>query len=150
MKKSNFVLLLMVLVFAMLLTACGGGNNTPAANEAPAAQEEAAAAVEEPIQEEAAPAQATIETDFPLLADAQNVMDTNGTIIYQSGTSLQDAYDFYYGEFSAQGLTEDEILTLNEDGMFQLVFTGSENGKSIVVQTIKLDDSTINVSVRYE
>jgi hypothetical protein len=155
MKKSKFVLLVTVLILSISMLACafgGNNNNTEAIEEAPAVQEEPAAAVEEPVQEEAAPAAAetTIETDFPLLADAKNVMETNGTVIYQSGTSLQDAFDFYYAEFTAQGLTENEILTLNDETMFQLVFTGTEDGKSLVIQTIKLDDSTINVTLRYE
>jgi hypothetical protein len=155
MNKSKLLLVLTVFVLSISMIGCssGGGNNN--GNEAPAAQENAA---EQPAQEEAAeepaeeakPAQSSIETDFPVLADAQNMMETDGTIIYQSNASLQEAFDFYKAELSATGLTENDILTLNEDTMFQLVFTGTEDGRSLVVQTIQLDDTTINVTVRYE
>lgn len=157
MNKSKIFLILTVFVLAISMIGCssGGGNNTE--NEAPAAQENA---VEQPAQEEAteepaeevepAQAESSVETDFPVLADAQNVMETGGTVIYQSNASLQEAFDFYKAELSAAGLTENDILTLNEDTMFQLVFTGTEDGRSLVVQTIQLDDTTINVTVRYE
>ena len=155
MNKSKLFLLVTVLILSISMLACAfGGSNSNNGNmeEAPAVQDEPAAEAEEPVEEEAAPAEAetTVETDFPLLADAQNVMETGGTVIYQSSTSLEDAYDFYMNEFTSQGLTENEILTLNEETMFQLVFTGSDNGKSLVIQTIQLDDTTINVTLRYE
>ena len=152
MKKSKLLLLVTILILSISMLACafGGGNNNNNMEEAPIVQNEPAA--EEPAQEEAEPAEAetTVETEFPLLADAQNAMETGGTVIYQSNTSLQEAYDFYMNAFTSQGLAENDILTLQEDTMFQLVFTGSENGKSLVVQTIQLDDATINVTLRYE
>ena len=155
MNKSKLFLLGVVLVLSISMLACafGGGNNNNAnVEEAPAVQNEPATEVEEPAAEEPAQeaVETTVETEFPLLDDAQNVMEAAGTVIYQSGTSLEDAYDFYMNEFTSQGLVENDILTLQEETMFQLVFTGSENGKSLVVQTIQLDDSTINVTLRYE
>ena len=155
MNKSKLFLLGTVLILSISMSACaldGGNNNNAAMEEAPAVQNESAAEAEEPAAEEPAQeaAETTVDTEFPLLPDAQNVMDSAGTIIYQSETSLDDAYDFYMEEFTNQGLVENEILTLNDDTMFQIVFTGTENGKSLVIQTIQLDDSTINVTIRYE
>jgi hypothetical protein len=73
-----------------------------------------------------------------------------GVIVYQSKTSLKDAFAFYRKELSGMGLKEREIQTLDEDDMFQFVFDGSPNGKQLVVQTLQLDEKTINVTIRYE
>ncbi|MBI9050814.1 MAG: hypothetical protein JEZ00_15445 [Anaerolineaceae bacterium] len=155
MKKSKIILLLTfaILSIAMIACAIGGGNNDANNTGGAEVEQEQAApeeAVEEPAQEEAASAEAAVETDFPILPDAEGLTEMQGTVIFQSKTSLADAFDFYQKEFTSQGFTENEILTLNEETMFQLVFTGSDDGKSLVVQTIQLDDSTINVTLRYE
>ncbi len=159
MKIKKFHLLMLVLIMAMLLSACGAAE-TKQAEEGAASEPEQAEAVEQPEAEEPAaesePKEAVeeaapkVETDFPLLPDAENVQDMQGVIVYQSKTSLGDAFEFYRKELSGKGLTEKEILTLDEEDMFQFVFEGSPNGKQLVVQTLQLDEKTINVTVRYE
>ncbi len=157
MKKSVLFLLMAILILSLATAGCGGKSEDPEPAEAPAAaesQEEAAPAEAEPEAPAAQPAgeqeAPKVETEFPLLPDAKNVMDLQGSINYQSGSSMKDSFDFYKKEFTGKGLTENTILTLQEDTVWQLVFTGNENGKNLVVQTTKLDDATININIRYE
>jgi len=159
MKRKMLHLLMLVLIMTMLLSACGAGE-TKQVEEGAASEPEQAEAVEQPEAEEPAaesePEEAVeevapkVETDFPLLPDAVNVLDMQGVIVYQSKTSLEDAFAFYRKELSGMGLKEREILTLDEEDMFQFVFDGSPNGKQLVVQTLQLDEKTINVTIRYE
>ena len=159
MKMKKLHLIILVLIIAAAMLACGSGDQKPgnkdAADEPVQAEAAQSSEEEEPVDEsqpeEAAnePA-AKVETEFPLLPNAENVQDLQGTITYQSKTSLADAFEFYRKELTDRGLKENSLLTLDEDDMFQFVFEGSANGKQLVVQTLKLDDKTINVTVRYE
>jgi hypothetical protein len=153
MKRTGLLFLIAAMVLSVAMAGCGGKSEEKDKAEAPAAvaaQEEAPAA-DTPTQPAAQEQQASkVETEFPLLPDAKNVMDLQGSINYQSGASMEDSFDFYKKEFTGKGLTENSILTLQEDTVWQLVFTGNENGKNLVVQTTKLDDATINVNIRYE
>jgi hypothetical protein len=148
MKKVHRLML--VLTLALVILACGSDNNKQTDKDA-SGQPEQAAVVEQPEAEEPAEQAAPkVETDFPMLVDAENVLDMQGVIVYQSKTSLEDAFAFYRKELSGMGLKEREILTLDEEDMFQFVFDGSPNGKQLVVQTLQLDEKTINVTIRYE
>lgn len=161
MKMRRINLFILVSIAAILILACGAGDKAQTADNTINEQEQSEAIQqpqdeEEPVSEDQ-PEQAEeeqpaekVETEFPMLPDAENVMDLQGTITYQSKTSLADAFSFYRKELTSQGLKENEILTLDEDDMFQFVFEGSSNGKQLVVQTLKLDEKTINVTVRYE
>jgi predicted small lipoprotein YifL len=153
MKRIVFVFLMAVIILSFALAGCGGKSDDPTPAAAVPQVAAAAAEVETPAATEAPEAEKSeskVETEFPLLPDAKNVMDIQGAINYQSGVSMADSFDFYMKEFTAMGLTEKTILTLNQETVWQLVFTGNENGKSLIVQTTKLDDATINVNIRYE
>jgi hypothetical protein len=153
MKRTGLLIFFAAMVLSLAMAGCGGKSEEKDKAEAPAAvaAQEEAPAVDTPTQAPAQEQQASeVETEFPLLPDAKNVMDLQGSINYQSGTSMKDSFDFYKKEFSGKGLTENTILTLQEDTVWQLVFTGNENGKNLVVQTTKLDDATININIRYE
>lgn len=153
MKRTGLLFIVAAMVLSLAMAGCGGKSSEEDKTEAPAAvaAQEEAPSIDNPTE---APAQeqqtSKVETEFPLLPDAKNVMDLQGSINYQSGTSMEDSFDFYKKAFTGKGLTENSILTLQEDTVWQLVFTGSENGKSLVVQTTKLDDATININIRYE
>lgn len=147
MNKSRFFILLVVLLLALSLFACTAkeqetSTETDAPPVATADVVETDAATEQPATK--------IETEFPVLPDAENMMDAQGTLIYQTATKMSDVFDFYKAEFLAKGLTENEILTLNDEAVSQLVFTGSENGKSLIVQMTKLSETSISVAIRYE
>lgn len=144
MKKISTLLILVVIVLSFTLFACStGSKDAPETTSAlEIATEAAAITTEKPAT--------TVETDFPVLPDAENIMDAQGTLIYQTATKMSDVFDFYKQELTAKGLTENEILTLNDSAVSQLVFTGSENGKSLIVQMTRLSDKSISVAIRYE
>ena len=144
MKKISTLLILVVIVLSFTLFACStGSKDTPETTSASEIATEAAAiTTEKPAT--------TVETDFPVLPDAENIMDAQGTLIYQTATKMSDVFDFYKQELTAKGLTENEILTLNDPAVSQLVFTGSENGKSLIVQITRLSEKSISVAIRYE
>ncbi|MRS02628.1 hypothetical protein EG832_05295 [bacterium] len=142
--NKRIMVILVVCVLSIVLSACSGAakETTSDANVQSAVTEAVAAATE--------PATASVNSEFPMLPDASNVTDAQGTLMYQTATSMTDTFNFYKKELAAKGLTENEILTLNDATVSQLVFTGSDNGKSLIVQMTKLSDSAIAVSIRYE
>jgi len=147
MNKRNILLILVVIVLSFTLFACSTeGKEKSTDADAQVADTEAvvttAMATEKPA--------ASVNTEFPMLSDATNVNDLQGTLMYQTATSMTDTFNFYKKELTAKGLTENEILTLNDATVSQLVFTGSDNGKSLIVQMTKLSDSAVSVSIRYE
>jgi len=147
MNKNKVLFILVVLVLSLSLFACSpkGEEISVDSNTQTVETEAVVAATEAPEQPEA-----IVETEFPVLPDAENVMDAQGTLIYQTATKMSDVFDFYKKELSAKGLTENEILTLNDETVSQLVFTGSENGKSLIVQMTKLSETSVSVAIRYE
>ncbi len=147
MIKSRFFVLMVVMILSISLFACSAKEKEkPTETEAqPVATEAVVAATEAPEQPEA-----IVETEFPVLPDAENMIDAQGTLIYQTATKMSDVFDFYKNELSAKGLTENEILTLNDEAVSQLVFTGSDNGKSLIVQMTKLSETSVSVAIRYE
>ncbi|MBA4383541.1 MAG: hypothetical protein C0410_02275 [Anaerolinea sp.] len=147
MIKRNIFGLLVIIVLSFTLFACSAeGKEKPSDTNTQAAATEAVA-TEAVVTEQPA---ASINSEFPMLPDATNVTDLQGTLMYQTATSMTDTFNFYKKELAAKGLTENEILTLNDATVSQLVFTGSDNGKSLIVQMTKLSDKAIAVSIRYE
>ncbi len=145
--KKGIIVLLVVIVLSLTLTACSSAAKEASSDaDAQSAVTEAVAVTAEATE----PAAASVNSEFPMLPDASNVTDAQGTLMYQTATSMTDTFNFYKKELAAKGLTENEILTLNDATVSQLVFTGSDNGKSLIVQMTKLSDSAIAVSIRYE
>jgi len=147
MIKSRFFVILVVIFLSVSLFACSAKDSSKPADTD--SQPVATEAADENAEAAEAPA-AKIETEFPVLPDAENMMGAQGTLIYQTATKMADVFDFYKTELAAQGLTENEILTLNDASVSQLVFTGSDNGKSLVVQMTKTSETSVTVSIRYE
>ena len=158
MKRYQIYLAVIVLVLASL--ACqavgGGSKNTPAA---PAAQEpaptksgDAVPATQEPAATEPGDntGAGTVETDFVMTADAYNIIEANGTLIFYTKMSLEDAMEFYRAEYTAKGYTEREILTVVSDGVFSMVFDGDPGEKSIVIQSVDLGDGSRSITIRLE
>jgi len=104
---------------------------------------------EAPSQEQEGGAE-SVENDFPIPAGVENMMDVNGTIIYQVNMSLADVMAFYRTEYTSLGLTERELLTVVSDSTFSIVFDGSPNGMAVVIQGVDLGGGKTNVSIRYE
>jgi hypothetical protein len=87
-------------------------------------------------------------TDFPLPADAVNVISMGNDIVnFQTKLSLDEGMSFYREQFGELGYTEREILTVVSDTTFSMVFDGHESGKAIAVQGVDFGDGTINISI---
>ena len=92
----------------------------------------------------------TTSTDFPMTADASNVTEVNGTLIFTTKLSLEDTMKFYRDEYLSRGYTERELLTVVSEGTFSMVFDGDPSGKAVIIQSVDLGDGSRTVTVRLE
>jgi hypothetical protein len=93
----------------------------------------------------------TVETDFPMTADAYNVTDIgDGSLLFYTKLSAEEAMDFYRDEYTAMGYTEREILTVVSDGTFSMVFDGDPSGEAVVIQSVDLGDGSRTIAIRLE
>ncbi len=152
MKHSRIYLAIGALVLASL--ACqalmGGGSN----NGNDVSNSDSGGAQPETVQ----PTQASnddnnssIGTDFPMTADAFNVVEVgDGSIVYYTKLSAEEAMKFYRDEYTSKGYTEREILTVVSDGTFSMVFDGDPSGKAVVIQSVDLGDGSRTIAIRLE
>ncbi|MCD4674285.1 MAG: hypothetical protein K8R77_16605 [Anaerolineaceae bacterium] len=89
------------------------------------------------------------DSPYPVPDDAQNLMNLDGVINYQTSLTLDEVVAFYRQALAAQGYTERTINTVIEAGVASLVFDGDPSGKALVVQVVSLGESS-NVNVRLE
>ena len=133
MKNYRVTLAIAVLVFASI--ACqaltGGSRSTPATSNENNGESE-------------------ISSDFPMTADAYNVTEAGGSLIFYTKLSMEDTMQFYRNEYRAKGYTEREILTVISEGTFSMVFDGHPSGQAVVIQSVDLGDGSRTVSVRLE
>lgn len=155
MKQSRILLALTVLLLASL--ACqalmGGGDeaqNAPGGSVQPGGDSvEATAAPADPGDDGGA--EAVVSTDFPMTADAYNVVDIgDGSLLYYTKMPQEEVLKFYRDEYAARGYTEREILTTVSDGVFSIVFDGDPSGKAVVIQSVDLGDGSSTVAIRLE
>ena len=93
----------------------------------------------------------SVETDFPMTPDAYNVTDIgDGSLLYYTKLSAEEAMDFYREEYTALGYTEREILTHVSDGTFSIVFDGDPSGQAVVIQSVDLGDGSRTIAIRLE
>lgn len=93
----------------------------------------------------------SVESDFPLTADAYNVTEIgDGSILFYTKLSAEEAMDFYRDEYTAMGYTERTILTVLTDGTFSMVFDGDPSGKAVVIQSVDLGDGSRTIAIRLE
>ena len=92
----------------------------------------------------------TTSSDFPMTADASNVTEVNGTLIFTTKLSLEDTMKFYRDEYLSRGYTERELLTVVSEGTFSMVFDGDPSGKAVVIQSVDLGDGSRTVTVWLE
>jgi hypothetical protein len=136
MKNYRIMLAIAVLVLASI--ACqaltGGSESTPATQTITSENN----------------GESGINSDFPMTADAYNVTEAGGSLIFYTKLSLEDTMQFYRDAFTAKGYTERELLTVVSDGTFSMVFDGDPSGKAVVIQSVDLGDGSRTVSVRLE
>jgi len=92
----------------------------------------------------------TTNTDFPVTADAFNITEVSGSLIFYTKLSAEDAMNFYRDEYTSRGYTEREILTIVSDGTFSMVFHGDPSGKAVVIQSVDLGDGSRTITIRLE
>ena len=88
-----------------------------------------------------------------MTADAFNITELgDGSLLYYTKLSLEDVMAFYRAEYTSQGYTEREILTVVSEGVFSMVFDGDASGKAVVIQSVDLGqgDGSRTVSIRLE
>lgn len=166
--KRMIVAVFVPMLLAAMACVCGGGSipgvgNIEATIEAggelistAGAGLETAAVAVETLQVVATDVQigGSAETSFPL-PEGATVMVVSGyqtdseTLIASSTLTFAELKTFYRDAFTAQGLTERTILTVEGDWGFSMVFDGAANGLAIVVQSADLGDGTRSISVTY-
>jgi len=121
----------------------------PTAEEEPAAKPTAEA--EEPVPEPTGETEpVSYDTVFPMPEDVREFLILGDDHInYQTTMSMEEVIEFYRQEFAQMGLTEHPALTQIDEGGFSLVFSGWENGKSVVLQGVDFGE-TVNVNLRLE
>jgi hypothetical protein len=74
----------------------------------------------------------------------------DGSLVYYTKLSAEEAMKFYRDEYKARGYTEREILTVVSDSTFSMVFDGDPSGKAVVVQSVDLGDGSRTIAIRLE
>ena len=83
--------------------------------------------------------------------DAYNVVEMgDGSLIFYTNLSAEDAIEFYRDVYSSKGYTEREILTVVTDATFSIVFDGDPSGKALVIQSVDLGDGSRTIAIRLE
>jgi hypothetical protein len=149
MKQMRIYLAIGVLVLATLAcqTLTGSrGNDTPPTNDTSPGSTEAAS-----DDDPSDGTDSDVQTDFPMTTDAYNVTDIgDGSLLFYTKLSAEDAMDFYRDEYTAKGYTERELLTVLSDGVFSMVFDGDPSGKAVVIQSVDLGDGSRTIAIRLE
>lgn len=92
-----------------------------------------------------------VHSDYPMTVDAYNVLDVgDGNILYYTNLSLDEVMEFYRAEYESRGYIEDELLTVESDVAFSMVFDGDPSGRALVIQSVDLDDDSRSVTIRLE
>lgn len=86
-------------------------------------------------------------SEYPLLSDAENVVDQAGALSYQTRHNLDEIMKFYRDTLASMGYTERTINTVTTDTTFNLVFDGDDSGKALVVQGVDLGGGLFNVTI---
>jgi hypothetical protein len=152
MKHSRIYFAIGALVLASLacqaLTA-GKGNSVPPSNEN--ATQPSAVQPTQASGDSNGNSNSSVKTDFPLTADAYNITEVgDGSIIYYTKLSADDAMKFFRDTYAAKGYTERNILTVVSPATFSMVFDGDPSGKSVVIQSVDLGNGSRTIAIRLE
>jgi len=151
MKHSRIYFAIGALVLASLACqALTGGRS----NDAPSSNNNGTPpAAVEPTQSsnDSGSSNSSVKTDFPLTADAFNLVQVgDGSIVFYTKLSADDAMKFYRDTYTAKGYTERKILTVVSDGTFSMVFDGDPSGKAVVIQSVDLGNGSRTIAIRLE
>jgi hypothetical protein len=166
MKHHRVIIAIAVLMLATLAcqTVMGAGTREVPAESEPEAEETETISTpalnpvpqkmptERPAEDDIpSGSTATVSIQFPMTADAYNVVEAgDGSLIYYTKQSAEEAMQFYRDEYASQGYTEREELTIVVDGMFSMVFDGDPSGEAVVIQSVDLGDGSRTIAIRLE
>jgi hypothetical protein len=141
MKKFRIPLLIMVLLVSSLACQALAGNGTETEPQSlpPAENPQSQPGDSNPSTDG--------DSEYPMLSDASNVVNTAGVVNYQTQFSLTEVIEFYRDTLSSQGYTERSINTTITDVAFNLVFDGHPSGQALVIQGTDLGGGTVNVTI---
>lgn len=144
MKKNKYIFAVVVLVLASLAcqTIMGGADSSTPDGPFPPIDNSG-----DTPTEESSDFSFGGDSEFPMPADATNVVNIAGTTNFQTKLSLDDVMAFYRDEYGKQGLTERDLLTVVSGGVFSIVFDGDPSGKAVVIQGVDLGDDSVNVTI---
>lgn len=141
MKKLSFPFLITALLASSLACKALSGDGTET-------QPQPLPPVENPGDQPSDQSPSTQgDSEYPMLSDASNVVDTAGVVTYQTEFSLTEVIDFYRDTLSSQGYTERSINTAITDVTFNLVFDGHPSGQALVIQGTDLGNGSVNVTI---
>ena len=174
-SKRLFIVIVFLLAASMACGRFGGGTPEPEVEEAtltevlptlaeevgekgalptvPPVETQAGEIVPTGAVEEPGTVSESYDTEFPLPENVNNFMQvpqSEAGINFQTDMGLEDVVAFYRGEFTSQGLTERQLLTMVEETAFSIVFDGASNGMAIVIQGVAFGPDQTNVNIRYE
>ena len=152
MKHSRIYLLVIgtLILSSLACQALNGGRSTDVPSSNNSGTQPAAV---EPTQSsnDSGSSNSSVKTDFPLTADASNVVQVgDGSIVFYTKLSVDDAMKFYRDTYTAKGYTERKILTVVTDGTFSMVFDGDPSGKAVVIQSVDLGNGSRTIAIRLE
>lgn len=157
MKPYRIYAAISILVLASLACQAVMGGGGEEVEDAPSLQNsdlspEVADPTEEPdIDSSTGGSNSSTSSEFPMTEDAFNIIEAgDGTVIYYTKMSGEQAMQFYRDEYTVRGYTEREILTVVAEGTFSLVFDGDPSGKAVVVQSVDLGDGSRTIAIRLE
>jgi hypothetical protein len=78
-------------------------------------------------------------SDLPRMQDANNVIELDGTLIYETGASVQEVHDFYVSELEAQGWESGDDMLMGQ--MASLEFT--RGGQTISITILESAGTTM-------
>lgn len=146
MRQMRIYLAIAALVLASLAcqTVTGSRGNEPVSNDNAPESTEAS-------NDNSSDTGGAVESDFPMTPDAYNVTNIgDGSLLFYTKLSAEEALDFYRETYTAKGYTEREILTQVAGGTFSIVFDGDPSGKAVVIQSVDLGDGSRTIAIRLE
>src|SRR5215212_2799643 len=154
MKHYRIYLAIAALVLASLAcqSVLGGRDEMPTAPSNDSTQPDASQPTASSIDNSNSDT-VTTSTDFPITSDAFNLTEIgDGSIVYYTKLSMDDALKFYREEYTARGYKEREILTVvdSASGTFSIVFDGDPSGIAVVIQSVDLGDGSRTIAIRFE
>jgi len=150
MKNSRFYLAIGALVIASLACQTLIGDAGRDTNDNPSSNDRGTFETQD-AQSTSQTSNNSIDTDFPMTADAYNAIDTgNGSILYYTKLSAKEAMDFYRQVYAGRGYIERAASTVVSDEIFSMVFDGDPSGKAVVIQSVDMGDGSRTISIRLE